>query len=130
MPCTCTCTSTNVKVLVLYLSTFTCTSPHACWQSPDLLPELLPMPLLPCSIKSPSTGWKNNSSSTIRFLFSVLMNSIFVNENSTNKFFHICTYVNLLSSIVHILCTTSVAPSHFSTSLSVCMLQFFNIANS
>ena len=30
MPCTCTCTSTNVKVLVLYLSTFTCTSPHAC----------------------------------------------------------------------------------------------------
>ena len=30
MPCTCTCTSTNVKVLVLYLSTFTCTSRHAC----------------------------------------------------------------------------------------------------
>ena len=31
MPCTYTCTSTNVKVLlVLYLSTFKCTSPHAC----------------------------------------------------------------------------------------------------
>ena len=34
MPYTCTCTSTNVKVLVLYLSTFTCTSPHACMRLP------------------------------------------------------------------------------------------------